>query len=114
MGLVLLLVSSPSLIHSANVLMMELSLPPACAIHATVAISKPAAARFDFLADLLTSHSSLYSSAEWIAVFRHIIPLLLIVLLQCYYYSILEADGICLTLCSALFLVDNLTPPWLS
>jgi hypothetical protein len=81
--------------RSANAI--DLFVPPAPAVHAAADLK---ARSFDFLADLLLSHSALYSSAELIAAFNHI-P-------SSSYNAALESDGICSGVRSAFFRVDNL------
>ena len=83
--------------RSANA--VELSVPPAPAVHATGDLK---ARSYDFLADLLTPHAAHYSSAELFAAFAGHIP-------TSAYNATLEADGICLVLRSSFFLIDNLT-----
>jgi hypothetical protein len=53
--------------RSANAI--DLFVPPAPAVHASADLK---ARSFDFLADLLQSHSALHSSAELIAAFNHV------------------------------------------
>ncbi len=81
--------------RSANAI--DLFVPPAPAVHASADLK---ARSFDFLADLLQSHSALYSSAELIAAFNHI-P-------SSSYNAALESSSICSGISSAFFHVDNL------
>jgi hypothetical protein len=83
--------------RSANAI--ELSVPPAPAAHAA---SDLKARSFDFLADLLTPHAALYSSAELFAAFAGHFP-------TSAYNATLEAGHICDALRSAFFHVDHLT-----
>jgi hypothetical protein len=84
--------------RSANAI--ELSVPPAPAVSAAGDLK---ARRFDFLSDLLVSHSALYSSAELFAAFSGHIP-------TSSYNATLEANNICNDLRSFVFHVDNLVP----
>jgi hypothetical protein len=84
--------------RSANAI--ELSVPPAPAVSAA---SDLKARSFDFLADLLISHSGLYSSAELFAAFSGHIP-------TSAYNATLEATNICNDLRASIFHVDNLVP----
>jgi hypothetical protein len=77
---------------SANVI--ELSAQPAPPVHAAASDLK--AHSFDFLANLLASHATLYRSAELFAVFAGHIP-------TSAYNATLEADSICVTLRSSFF-----------
>jgi len=83
--------------RSANAI--ELSVPPAPAVHAA---SDLKARSFDFLADLLGPHAALYSSAELFAAFAGHFP-------TSAYNATLEAGLICDGLRSAFFHVDHLT-----
>jgi hypothetical protein len=83
--------------HSANAI--ELLVPPAPAVHDATDLK---ARCFDFLADLLIEHSSLYSSAELIAAFAHS-P-------NSSFNASLEASDICKTICSAFLSVHHLVP----
>ncbi len=84
--------------RSANAI--ELSVPPAPAVSAAGDLK---ARSFDFLADLLVSHSALYSSAELFAAFSGHIP-------TSAYNATLEVTNICNDLRSLVFYVDNLVP----
>ena len=84
--------------RSANAI--ELSVPPAPAVSAAGDLK---ARSFDFLSDLLVSHSALYSSAELFAAFSGHIP-------TSSYNATLEANNICNDLRSLVFHVDNLVP----
>jgi hypothetical protein len=84
--------------RSANAI--ELSVPPAPAVSAAGDLK---ARSFDFLADLLVSHSALYSSAELFAAFSGHIP-------TSSYNATLEVNNICNDLRSLVFYVDNLVP----
>ena len=57
-----------SLVLGRSVNAIELLVPPAPAVHVTTDLK---ARCFDFLANLLIEHSTLYSSAELIAAFGH-------------------------------------------
>jgi hypothetical protein len=85
--------------RSANAI--ELSVPPAPAVSAAGDLK---ARSFDFLADLLVSHSALYSSAKLFAAFSGHIPT------TSAYNATLEANNICNDLRSLIFYVDNLVP----
>jgi hypothetical protein len=82
--------------RSANAI--ELLVPPAPVVHATTNLK---ARCFDFLADSLIEHSTLYSSAELIAAFGGHIP-------SSSYNAALEATTICQSIRSAFFSVDHL------
>jgi hypothetical protein len=84
--------------RSANAI--ELSVPPAPAVSAAGDLK---ARSFDFLADLLTSHSGLYSSAELFTAFSGHIP-------TSAYNATLEANNICNDIRSSVFHVANLIP----
>jgi hypothetical protein len=81
--------------RSANAI--DLLVPPAPPVHAA---SDLKARCFDFIADLLAEHSLLFSSAELIAAFSHI-P-------SSSYNATLESAGICSSIRSAFFRIDNL------
>jgi hypothetical protein len=71
--------------------------PAALAVHATADLK---ARCFDYLANLLCEHSSLYSSAALIATFNHI-P-------GSSYNATLESAVICSSICSAFSTLDSL------
>jgi hypothetical protein len=84
-----------SLGRSANAI--ELLVPSAPSVHDPMDLK---ARCFDYLADLLLEHASLYSSTELIAAFGHI-P-------GSTYNATLGATAVCSHLCSAFFHVTNL------
>jgi hypothetical protein len=81
--------------RSANAI--DLLVPTAPPVHAATDLK---ARCFDYLSDLLSEHSTLYSSAELIAAFGYI-P-------GSSYNAALESATICSSVRSAFFKIDNL------
>jgi hypothetical protein len=81
--------------RSANAI--ELLVPTAPSVHDNAGLK---ARSFDYLSDLLFEHAPNYTSAELIAAFNHI-P-------GNTYNAVLESAGICKSLQSAFFQIDNL------